>query len=78
MSTQTYAIRIESNETLMGELTALISVGPVCARCLAFRLGRRPTVVYATLQRISALVALTTEVDRCGRCLREAVVHTLV
>ena len=77
MSTPAQAIGNESTEAVISAVADLMSAGPVCARCLAFRLGRPRTGVYAILQRINAVVTLSTEVDRCSRCPREAVVHTL-
>ena len=66
----------DSNE-LTARVSILVSAGPVCARCLAFRLARSYVEVSEALQRIDAVAALSTDVDRCGRCLREAAVHWL-
>jgi hypothetical protein len=62
-------------DDIMAGVATLVSTGPVCARCLAFRLGQSRGEIYEVLQRIAGAVALSTDIDRCGRCLREAVVH---
>ena len=56
-------------------LRDLITEGPVCAECLAFRTGMRLAHVWEALQQIGAVAPLTTELGRCDRCLREKVVH---
>jgi hypothetical protein len=62
---------------IMGGVATLVATAPVCARCLAFRLGRPRAEIYEILQRIAETVAVRTEVDRCERCLRQAVVHRM-
>ena len=55
----------------------LAAAGWICADCLSVRTGTTANGVYESLQRIAETAALTTDVARCGRCLREKVVHRL-
>ena len=61
----------------LGGLRVLLEVSPVCTECLAWRFGIREQQVHEALAQLSTLLGFRTESGRCGRCLREKVVHAI-
>ena len=60
------------------EITALISTTSICGDCIAYKTGlsvrRVQSVVHTQLAK-SLKIATTS--GRCGRCLKQTVVHRL-
>ena len=60
------------------EITALLSTTSICDDCLAFKTGlsvRRVQRVVRT--QITKSLKIATSPGRCGRCLKQTVVHEL-
>ena len=59
------------------EITALISATSICDNCLAYKTGRAVRSVKRVRTQITKSLKILTTSGRCGRCLKQTVVHRI-
>ena len=59
------------------EVTALISATSICDDCLAYKTGLNVRSVQRVRTQIKTSLEIATTSGRCGRCLKQTVVHRI-
>ena len=59
------------------EITALISATSICDDCLAYKTGLSVRSVKRVRTQITTSFKIATTTSRCGRCLKQTVVHRI-
>ena len=59
------------------EITALLSATSICDDCLAYKTGLSVRGVKRVRTRITKSLKIATTSGRCGRCLKQTVVHRI-
>ena len=57
------------------EITALLSATSMCDDCLAYKTGLAVRSVKRVRTQITKSLKVVTTSGRCGRCLKQTVVH---